>query len=41
VIDPRIVDIRKALGDDPDRPRYIESIRGEGYRFIGEVEGAK
>jgi DNA-binding response OmpR family regulator len=41
VIDPRIAEIRKALGDDPDRPHYIESIRGEGYRFIGEVEGAK
>lgn len=29
--------LRKALGDDPRRPDYIQTVTGEGYRFIGEV----
>jgi Tol biopolymer transport system component/DNA-binding winged helix-turn-helix (wHTH) protein len=30
--------IRVALGDDADRPRYIETIPRRGYRFIAPVE---
>jgi len=30
--------IRQALGDDADHPRYIETVTGVGYRFIGQVE---
>ncbi|MEP1447262.1 MAG: winged helix-turn-helix domain-containing protein [Paraglaciecola sp.] len=30
----RITLLRKSLGDDPKKPKYIESIRGRGYRFI-------
>jgi DNA-binding winged helix-turn-helix (wHTH) protein len=30
--------IRTALGDDPGQPRYLETVVGKGYRFIGEVE---
>jgi TolB-like protein/DNA-binding winged helix-turn-helix (wHTH) protein/Tfp pilus assembly protein PilF len=26
--------IRRALKDDPERPRYIQTITGRGYRFI-------
>ena len=26
--------LRDKLGDDPDRPRYIETVRRLGYRFI-------
>jgi DNA-binding response OmpR family regulator len=26
--------LRQKLGDDPERPRYIQSERGTGYRFI-------
>jgi DNA-binding response OmpR family regulator len=26
--------LRDKLGDDPDRPRYIRTERGLGYRFI-------
>jgi eukaryotic-like serine/threonine-protein kinase len=30
--------LREALGDDPQSPRYVETVRGRGYRLIGEVE---
>jgi DNA-binding winged helix-turn-helix (wHTH) protein/TolB-like protein/tetratricopeptide (TPR) repeat protein len=30
--------LRKALGDDAANPRYIEGVRGEGYRILPEVE---
>ena len=30
--------IRALLNDDPAQPRYIETIIGRGYRFIGPVE---
>ena len=33
-----IVEIRKALGDDPRRSRFIKTIPKIGYRFIGPVE---
>jgi DNA-binding winged helix-turn-helix (wHTH) protein len=37
-----IAELRRALGDDPDRPRYIETIPRRGYRLIAEttVHGA-
>ena len=37
-VDTRVAELRRALGDDPTQPRYIETIPGQGYRFIGEVE---
>lgn len=36
-VDTRIAEIRKLLEDDPAQPRYIETLPGQGYRFIGEV----
>ena len=30
--------IRVALGDDADRPRYIETIPRRGYRFIADID---
>lgn len=33
-----IKDIRKQLGDKAADPRYIETVPGYGYRFIGKVE---
>jgi TolB-like protein/DNA-binding winged helix-turn-helix (wHTH) protein/Tfp pilus assembly protein PilF len=30
--------IRQALKDDPAAPRYLETVVGKGYRFIGDVE---
>src|ERR1700689_1933475 len=29
--------IRQALGDDADSPRYLETVVGKGYRFIGPI----
>jgi DNA-binding winged helix-turn-helix (wHTH) protein/tetratricopeptide (TPR) repeat protein len=29
--------IRTALGDDPRKPRFLETVVGKGYRFIGHV----
>lgn len=37
VVDTRIAELRKVLGDDPLQPRFIETIPGQGYRFIGQV----
>jgi len=33
----RISALRKALGDEDDPPRYIETVRGQGYRFVADV----
>ena len=30
--------LRQALGDDPNRPKYIETLARRGYRFLAEVE---
>ena len=32
--------VRDALGDDPQSPRYIETVPRKGYRFIGFAEAA-
>src|SRR6478672_4395876 len=29
-----ILEIRRALGDDPQTPRFIETVPRRGYRFI-------
>lgn len=34
-----IKEIRAALGDDAERPLYIETLPRRGYRFIAPVEG--
>src|SRR6202790_4312235 len=33
----RVKLLRGALGDDPHAPRYIEGVRGRGYRMVAEV----
>jgi DNA-binding response OmpR family regulator len=36
-VDTRMAELRRALGDDPTDPQYIETMAGEGYRFIAQV----
>jgi DNA-binding response OmpR family regulator len=35
VIEVHVGNLRKKLEDNPARPRYIETVRGVGYRFAG------
>jgi DNA-binding response OmpR family regulator len=37
-VDTRIAELRRALDDDPAQPQYIETVPGQGYRFVGRVE---
>ena len=36
-VDTRMFELRKALGDDPSDPTFIETQAGEGYCFIAPV----
>lgn len=33
VVDVHLANLRRKLGDDPAKPRFIETVRGVGYRF--------
>lgn len=33
-----IHDLRVALADDPKQPRFIETVRGSGYRYLGGID---
>jgi DNA-binding winged helix-turn-helix (wHTH) protein/tetratricopeptide (TPR) repeat protein len=35
-----VSELRQALGDDPARPTYIQTVARRGYRFIAPVEAA-
>jgi len=37
-VDTRMAELRRVLDDDPAEPRFVETISGEGYRFIAHVE---
>ena len=37
-IDVYIKRLREKLGDDPNSPRYVTTVRGVGYRAAGRVE---
>ena len=37
-VDTRIAELRRALEDDVIQPRFIETVPGQGYRFVGVVE---
>jgi DNA-binding response OmpR family regulator len=37
-VDTRVAELRRALSDDPGNPTYIETVPGQGYRFVGKVE---
>ena len=38
-VDSRIAELRRALQDDAADPDFIETVAGQGYRFIGSVDG--
>jgi len=38
-VDTRVAELRRVLNDDPAEPRFIETISGEGYRFVAFVHG--
>ena len=38
-VDTRMAELRRGLGDDPAKPGYIETVSGEGYRFVPPVRG--
>ena len=40
-VDTRIAELRRALKDNADDPSYIETLIGQGYRFIARVEGGR
>jgi len=40
-VDIRIAEIRKALEEDSAQPHFIETVIGQGYRFLAEVHGEK
>ena len=33
-VDTHVLRLRRKLEADPDRPRYIETVHGQGYRFV-------
>jgi DNA-binding response OmpR family regulator len=37
-VDTRVAEVRKALNDDPASPGFIETVPGQGYRFLPRVE---
>ena len=38
VVDVHVANLRKKLEDDPTSPRFIETVRGVGYRFGARPE---
>jgi DNA-binding response OmpR family regulator len=40
-VDTRMAELRRVLGDDPDQPRFIETVPAEGYRFAGQVQALR
>jgi len=37
-ISTAVKQVRRALGDDGDTQRYIKTVRGKGFRFVGTIE---
>jgi two-component system phosphate regulon response regulator OmpR len=37
-VDVLVSRLRQKLGDDPRQPRFVKTVRGHGYRFIGGSE---
>jgi DNA-binding response OmpR family regulator len=37
-VDTRVAELRRVLNDDAESPHLIETLMGQGYRFIGKVD---
>jgi TolB-like protein/DNA-binding winged helix-turn-helix (wHTH) protein/Tfp pilus assembly protein PilF len=37
-VNTAISKVRQALRDSPDAPRFVETVAGKGYRFVGTVD---
>jgi DNA-binding response OmpR family regulator len=33
-VDNFVAQLRQKLGEDPDQPRFLQTVRGSGYRFV-------
>jgi DNA-binding response OmpR family regulator len=40
-VDNYIAMLRNKLGDDPENPRWIQTVRGVGYRLITDAEDSR
>jgi TolB-like protein/DNA-binding winged helix-turn-helix (wHTH) protein/Tfp pilus assembly protein PilF len=40
-INTAIRKIRQALGDDPEQPRFVQTVTGKGYRFIAPASSVE
>ena len=38
VLKVAVAELRRALGDRPRAPRFIETVHRRGYRFVGQIE---
>jgi two-component system phosphate regulon response regulator OmpR len=38
-MDIRVTRLRKKIEPNPDKPRFIKTVRGAGYRFVPDGEG--
>jgi DNA-binding response OmpR family regulator len=34
VLDVHVANLRHKLGDDPQQPRFVETVRGVGFRYV-------
>jgi DNA-binding response OmpR family regulator len=34
LVDVHVANLRRKLGDDPERPRFVETVRGVGHRLV-------
>ena len=40
-VDAHVVNLRRKLGDDPNEPRYVQTVYGRGYRLAEPAENGE